>query len=131
MQRIAVLDDDEHWCHVIERFLRKDFEVVTFQEIQRFLTSSIESFDLVIIDFAIPPVNRYEQEMTGIEVINHLKERSGKMPKIVLTSAFISKSDPAIDSKLRSIADAILPKDLGLDAIQATLKQLLSSGDRG
>lgn len=129
MQRIAVLDDDERWCHVIERFLRKDFEVMTFQDIQRFLTSPIESFDLVIIDFAIPPLNRYEQEMTGIEVINHLKEhlkeRPGKMPKVVLTSAFISKNDPTVDSKLKPIADAILPKDLGLDAIRATLKQLL------
>ncbi|WP_421657462.1 hypothetical protein [Leptothermofonsia sp. ETS-13] len=125
MQKIAVLDDDEHWCHTIKRFFRNDFEVTTFQDVQTFLDSPIESYDLIIVDFTITPSHRYEQEKTGIEIINQLRIRLKKPPKLVLTSAFISKNDSGIAANISNIADQILPKDLGLDQILQSIKNLL------
>ncbi|UBF26882.1 response regulator [Kovacikia minuta CCNUW1] len=127
MQKIAVLDDDERWCLAIKRFFRNDFEVVTFTNAQSFLDSAIESYDAVIIDFAISPTLRYERQVSGIEIINQLKEQLEHPPMIILTSAFFSRHDSDVDEKLRSIADAILPKDLGLDEILKMIKRQLAN----
>jgi DNA-binding response OmpR family regulator len=127
MQKIAVLDDDEHWCLAIKRFFRNDFEVVTFTNAQNFLDSTIESYDGIMIDFAISPRLRYERQVSGIEIINQLKEQLENPPVIILTSAFFSRNDSDIDEKLKSVADEILPKDLGLEEILQVFKKLLSA----
>jgi hypothetical protein len=41
-----------------------------------------------------------------------------------LTSAYISKNDVGIYLNPALLADAILPKDMGLDAILTSIKQL-------
>jgi DNA-binding response OmpR family regulator len=127
MQKIAVLDDDEHWCLAIKRFFRNDFEVVTFTNAQNFLDSAIESYDGIMIDFAISPTLRYERQVSGIEIINQLKEQLKNPPVIILTSAFFSRNDSDIDERLKSVADEILPKDLGLEEILQAFKRLLSA----
>ncbi len=124
--RIAVLDDDENWCLAVKRFFRASYEVSTFTDVQSFLASPIESYDLVIVDFTIAPNHRYEQFSNGIEVIQQLKAQITPPPLTMLTSAFISRNDLTIDSTLRTQADAIMPKDCGLDEILQTAKAMLN-----
>jgi len=125
MQRIAVLDDDENWCFAVARFFRNDFDVDTFTDTQSFLAASLESYDVVIIDFAISPTLRYERQVSGIDLIDQLKQQLKKPPIMILTSAFISKNDSSIYQELISAADKLLPKDSGLDTILETVKALL------
>ncbi len=114
MQKIAVLDDDENWCLAVARFFRNDFDVDTFTDTQSFLAASLESYDVVIIDFAISPTLRYERQVSGIDLIDQLKQQLKNPPIMILTSAFISKNDSGIDQELISAADELLPKDSGL-----------------
>ena len=127
MPRVAVLDDDESWCFAIKRFFRADFEVTTFTDAQSFLKADLESYDLVIIDFTIAPNHRHETSTNGIEIIHQLKTDLKKLPLIILTSAFISRTDLAIDGTLSLQADAIMPKDSGLEEMLQTAHALLAS----
>lgn len=127
MPKVAVLDDDESWCFAIKRFFRGNFEVTTFTDAQSFLNAAIESYDLVIIDFTIAPNHRHEPSTNGIEVIHQLKTQLKQPPLTILTSAFISRSDLAINSTLSAHADAIIPKDCGLDEMLLTAQALLAS----
>lgn len=121
------MDDDEGWCFAIKRFFRHSFEVTTFTDAQSFLSAAIESYDLVIIDFTIAPNHRHETSTNGIEVIHQLKTQLKQPPLIILTSAFISRSDLAINGTLNAQADAIMPKDCGLDEMLQTAQRLLIS----
>jgi DNA-binding NarL/FixJ family response regulator len=124
--KVAVLDDDEGWCFAIKRFFRHSFEVTTFTDAQSFLSAALESYDLVIIDFTIAPNHRHETSTNGIEVIYQMKNQLQKPPLIILTSAFISRSDLAINGTLDLHADAIMPKDSGLDEMLRTAQALLA-----
>ncbi|XHX76286.1 MAG: response regulator [Stenomitos frigidus ULC029] len=127
MPKVAVLDDDKAWCVAIKRFFRANFEVTTFTDAQSFLNAAIESYDLVIIDFTIAPHHRHETFINGIEVIRQLKTQLKHPPLTVLTSAFISRGDVAINGILNTYADAIMPKDCGLDEMLQTAQSLLAS----
>ena len=129
--KIAVLDDDEHWCLAIQRFFRTHFDVTTFTETPSFLNAvlnaAVHPYDLVIIDFTIVPSHRHEIPTNGIEIIHQLKTQLKHPPLAILTSAFISRSDLTVEHTLSSQADIIIPKDCGLDEILQTTQQLLHS----
>ena len=127
LPKVAVLDDDEHWCLAIQRFFRTSFDVTIFTDAQSFLNSAIDSYDLVIVDFTIAPNHRHERSTNGIEIIHQLKTQLKQPPLTILTSAFISRSDLAIEHTLGSWADVIMPKDCGLDDVLQTTQQLLAS----
>lgn len=126
MHKIAVIDDDEYWCLAIQRYLRKEFEVHIVTDIQNFLQTS-ESFDLVIVDFAILPQSRFEPLLNGCELIDHFKKKCQPPPLAVLASGFISKNDVRVGEKLCPSADAFLAKDAGLEAVAQIVHQLLAN----
>lgn len=125
MYNIAVLDDDEHWSLAVQRFFRNDFEVAIFTIASRLLRE-VESYDLVIVDFSIPPT-AYEKDMDGRELITHLKQTLSNPPILVLSTAFISKNDSEIGIKICPLADAFFAKDAGLEEILQQTKLLLAS----
>lgn len=131
MPTVAVLDDDERWCLAIKRFFRASFEVTTFTDAQSFLNSALDSYDLVIIDFTIAPNHRHETATNGIEIIHQLKTQLKYPPLMILTSAFISRSDLTLDHALSNQADVVIPKDCGLDDILKTAQALLSAKTHG
>lgn len=128
--KIAVLDDDERWCLAIQRFFRASFDVTTFTDTQSFWQSALETYDLVIIDFTIVPHHRHETATNGIEIIQQLNTQLKHPPLTILTSAFISRSDLTLDHPLGLQANAVMPKDCGLDEILQTVQNLLSSKAR-
>lgn len=123
MYKVAILDDDNYWSLALQRFFQKDFEVFIFTEVDRFL-SKAGQYDLAIVDFSIPSA-RYETNMTGSEIIRHLKEILTDPPLLVLMSGFISQNDIEAGRLICPQADAFLAKDMGLDNILEEIKKLL------
>ncbi|HEY9636287.1 MAG TPA: response regulator [Coleofasciculaceae cyanobacterium] len=125
MYKIAVVDDDKSWCYAVQRFFRKDFEVFTFTKVCYFLPHSKE-YDLVLVDYSIPPAI-YEDEIEGCELIQYLKNTLVNPPILVLSSAFIGKTDLELGKKICPEADAFFAKDAGLEELLQETKQLLAS----
>jgi CheY-like chemotaxis protein len=128
MNTIAVVDDDIHWCYVIERFFRNDLEVYTFPTVSAFLKQLFD-YDLVIVDYSIPPVN-YEENIESCELIHHLKTNLRYPPLVVLISGYVNKNDCELGKKICPEADAFLTKDAGLDELLRQIKQLIASNKK-
>ncbi len=73
--KIAVLDDDELWCQVFQRFFRNTFEVFILSNASS-LIEEIEKepkrYDLIMIDLSLPP-HQYK-EIDGRKLIQHLRK---------------------------------------------------------
>ena len=123
MHTMAVIDDDKYWCHALERFFKNEFEVYTFPTTSDFLQQSFD-FDLVLIDFSIPPVDN-EEYIDSREVIRYLKSLRYS-PVVVLVSGYVSKNDSALGKTISPEADAFFAKDAGLDELLRKLKDLLT-----
>ena len=128
MYKIAVLDDDELWCQVVQRFFRNTFEVFILSN----ATSLIEEiekepkrYDLIMVDLSLPP---YQYKVIdGRKLIQHLRKILSSPPLLVLVTAFIGKNELDAGKIVCEEADAFLAKDAGLDAISQRLQQLLNS----
>ncbi|MBW4488088.1 MAG: response regulator [Trichocoleus desertorum ATA4-8-CV12] len=123
MNKIAILDDDEHWCFSVQRFLRGSFEVSAFHSISE-LIPKVSQYDLVIVDFSIPPT-QYQENIDGCEIIQRIKQGLSHPPILVLATAFISKNSLELGRQLCPEADFFIAKDAGLEFILTTVKQLL------
>ena len=125
--KIAVLDDDELWCQVVQRFFRNTFEVFILSN-ATFLLEEIEKepkrYDLIIVDLSLPP-HQYK-EIDGRKLIQHLRKVLSSPPLLVLVTAFIGKNELDAGEIVCEEADAFLAKDAGLDAISQRLQQLLN-----
>ena len=123
--KIAVLDDDELWCQVVQRFFRSTFEVFILSNASS-LIEEIEKepkrYDLIMVDLSLPP-HQYK-EIDGRKLIQHLRKVLSSPPLLVLVTAFISKNE--LDAGKIVCADDFLAKDAGLDAISQRLQQLLN-----
>ena len=127
MYKIAVLDDDELWCQVVQRFFRNTFEVFILSN----ATSLIEEiekepkrYDLIMVDLSLPP---YQYKVIdGRKLIQHLRKILSSPPLLVLVTAFIGKNELDAGEIICEEADAFLAKDAGLDAISQRLQQLLN-----
>ncbi|GAB4197336.1 MAG: hypothetical protein Fur006_45780 [Coleofasciculaceae cyanobacterium] len=122
MYTIAVVDDDRHWCHAIDRFLKNEFEVYTFPTTADFLKQSFD-FDLVLVDYSIPHLDS-EDYMDSRELIRYLKSLRYP-PIVVLVSGYVSKNNTDLGKTICPEADAFLAKDAGLDELLRTIKELL------
>lgn len=128
MYKIAVLDDDEHWCLAIQRFFRNDFEVSTFSYADSLLEEIVQDFqrfDLIMVDLSIPP-DQFK-DVDGRKLIRYLRESLPEPPVLVLVTAFLSKSDLETGEIKCEEADAFLAKDAGLDEILQRVKSLINS----
>ena len=127
MYKIAVLDYDELWCQVVQRFFRNTFEVFILSN----ATSLIEEiekepkrYDLIMVDLSLPP---YQYKVIdGRKLIQHLRKILSSPPLLVLVTAFIGKNELDAGEIICEEADAFLAKDAGLDAISQRLQQLLN-----
>src|SRR6476646_5772889 len=123
MNKIAILDDDEHWCFSVQRFLRGSFEVFTFNSLSE-LIPKVSQYDLVIVDFSIPP-NQYQENIDGCEIIQRIKQGLSHPPILVLATAFISKNSLELGQQLCPEADFFIAKDAGLEFILTAVSRLL------
>ncbi|WP_421657064.1 response regulator [Leptothermofonsia sp. ETS-13] len=121
MYRIAVVDDNEAWCFVIDNlFQQEDFIVSTFTDAAAFIREA-EQFDIALVDFSIPP-RRYQKEMDGPDIIRKLKTSLAKPPFLVLISAFFTEDVLQSADKICPEADAYLSKSMSLQEILHQVK---------
>lgn len=126
MYKIAIVDDDEHWCLVIKSFFKKNFEVTTYERIP-YALQELLNYDLVIVDFSIPPAGYYDRDIQGCDIIDFLKANSLNPPILVLASGFIGKHEIELGKKICPAADAFFSKDTGLDELLNQTQLLLAS----
>ncbi|MDX2243699.1 MAG: response regulator [Leptolyngbyaceae cyanobacterium bins.302] len=116
MYRIAIVDDNEAWCYVLQTVLQQhDFTVLTFTDAHAFIKVA-QQFDLALIDFSMP-ARPFARELDGCEVINQLKQTLKNPPFMVLTSAFFAQDTLAIARELCPKADAYLSKTTSVTKI--------------
>lgn len=127
MLKIAILDDDELWCQVVQRFFRNTFEVNIFSNATSLLEEiekEPKSYNLIMIDLSLPP-HQYK-EIDGRKLIQHLRKILPEPPLLVLVTAFIGKNELESGEIICEEADAFLGKDAGLDEVSQRLQQLLN-----
>ncbi|MBW4465364.1 MAG: response regulator [Pegethrix bostrychoides GSE-TBD4-15B] len=128
MYKLAILDDDLDWCLAVQRFLRQDFSVDTYQSISSFMWQSelLNQCDALLIDISLPPA-RHEFYLNGIEIVDRLRKTLPSQPLIVLVTAYMSSNELAVSGKeICPGADSYFAKDTGLEVLARQLKQLLA-----
>jgi DNA-binding response OmpR family regulator len=121
--RVLLVDDEPLYANAVrERLQESDFEVAVAEDGRSALeVFERESFDLVILDVALPGLN-------GLEVAARIRERSD-VPIIVISG----DDDP--DARLRAFdegADDFIAKDTGFAEVVRRLRAVLRrAGPRG
>ena len=123
MYTMAVVDDDKHWCFTIDRFFRNEFEVYSFPTAADFLKQSFE-FDLVIVDYSIPPL--YDEDYVESRELIHYLKKLRYPPLVLLVSGYVSKNDSTLAKNICPEADGFCAKDAGLDELSRKIKELLA-----
>lgn len=122
MYKVAVVDDDEHWCQAVKRFFRYRFDVTTFTDPECFVQRSQE-FDLVLVDFVLLPMFFFEPIHNGYELVQFLKRHLEHPPLMMLVSGMID----AEDHYLFPEADACIIKTVDLDDLERQMFRLFAS----
>jgi CheY-like chemotaxis protein len=130
MYKLAILDDDEHWCRVAQRFLKEEYAVATYKSVSSFLwqLEELKQYDIFLVDFMLPTA-RHELSTDGIEIITALKRRLPHSPVVLLVTAFMSRNELDVHGKeMCPEADGFFAKDAGLEILAHQIKQLLTPG---
>jgi FixJ family two-component response regulator len=102
--RIAIVDDDPSVQKALTRALRvRAFQTQTYGSAKEFLTALSDGMpDCLIVDLQMP-------EMTGLELLQHLRRNGIRIPTIVITA----HADIGFRERCESAgAVAFLPKPL-------------------
>ncbi|MEA5599586.1 response regulator [Nostoc sp. UHCC 0252] len=129
MYKLAILDDDEHWCRIVQRFMKQQYAVVTYKSVSSFLweLEELNQYDIFLVDFVLPTA-RYELSIDGMEIITALKRRLPNSPVIILVTAFMSKNELEVHGKqMCPEADGFFAKDAGLELLADQIKRLLTA----
>ncbi|PHJ38972.1 acetoacetate metabolism regulatory protein AtoC [Desulforamulus profundi] len=117
MNKILVIDDEEHMCWALEKGLRQEgYQVLTATRGKQgleLLRKEIPS--LVILDLKMP-------EMDGLEVLVKAKDLMPKLPVIMITAH--GTIDTAIEAMKLGAADYIT-KPFDLDELKLVVRQAL------
>lgn len=126
MYRVAIVDDNELWCLVLETSLRhQGFMVSTFTDAHSFLEVA-DQFDLALVDFSMP-TRPFQKELDGSRVIAELKSRLEKPPTLILTSAYFTDQVLPLAHEICPEADVCLSKSTCLEEIIETVKHCVTS----
>lgn len=116
MYRIAIVDDNEAWCYVLQTVLSQhNYDVLTFTDAYEFLNVA-HRFDLALIDFSMP-TRPFRKELDGSQVIKQLKHRLKTPPILVMCSSFFTEETLDVARHLCPEADAYLSKSTNLTKI--------------
>lgn len=124
MYRIAVIDDDKNWCFTIKNFLKKSFEVTTFERTPSLL-QELFSYDLVMINDSAPPAISGDIDVKGCEIIRCVKKQVFNPPILVLIAESIEINNTNITREICPEADAFFTKNMELDELLQQTQQLI------
>jgi two-component system chemotaxis response regulator CheB len=124
--RVLVVDDSALYRKVVSEILRElpDVEVVATAVDGQIALQKIEELrpDLVTLDVEMP-------QLTGVEVLRHLRER-GSETGVIMLSAFTSSSAAATTEALRLGAFDFVLKPTGTDMVESRQQLARRLGDR-
>ncbi|AVH70958.1 response regulator [Nostoc sp. 'Lobaria pulmonaria (5183) cyanobiont'] len=129
MYKLAILDDDEHWCKILQGFLKQEYAMVTYKSVSSFLweLEELNQYDIFLVDFMLPTA-RYELNTDGTQIVTTLKGRLLHSPVVILVTAYMSMNELEVHGKqMCPEADAFFAKDAGLEILARQMKQLLTS----
>ncbi|MEH2400058.1 response regulator [Nostoc sp.] len=130
MYKVAILDDDEHWCRIVQRFLKEEYAVAAYKSVSSFLweLDILNQYDIFLVDFVLPTA-RHELNTDGMEIVTALKRRLPRSPVVILVTAYMSMNELEVHGKqMCPEADAFFAKDAGLEILTHQMKQLLIPG---
>lgn len=115
-KRCAVVDDlqtsREYLSHIVSGM---GYSATAFDSAQAFLEADYDSFDVIVLDLAMP-------EMSGVDLLNILKERGlSPFPPVILVSAELEQlqSDDPVNSLIwKTHTKPLMRSDLELDLQQ-------------
>jgi len=116
MKKILIVDDRTEMLKMIGRFLdKKCFVVCLSNSVEKALSLCEEmKFDLVVSDFDLG-------EISGIELINKIRERQPKIKTILMSGSFNFDEEML---KTEGI-DAFLQKPFEVKELKALIKRIL------
>ncbi len=126
MYKIAVVDDDEHWCLAIQSFFQKSFEVTLFQGIPYSLHELVD-YDLVMAYCLLKPEKGAEINSQGFEIIRFLKSHIPNPPLLIIISDSLSQDKIELGRKIFPEADAFFAKDTDREVLLQQTLQLINS----
>jgi CheY-like chemotaxis protein len=127
MYKLAILDDDEHWSRIVQRFLKEEYAVATYKSVSSFLweLEELNHYDIFLVDFMLPTA-RHEANTDGIGIVTALKRDLLYSPVVILVTAFMSKNELEVHGRqMCPEADGFFAKDAGLELLAHQMKQLL------
>ena len=126
MKKIAILDDYDDFCVVMECLLGSYFEVSGFTDTSLFLEKvKTEKYTVALIDLSIKPIPGGKIK-DGCDLIQYLKENLPEPPLMILFSGWFNKNDLDEAKNICPIADSFLPKDSDLENILAEINRLIT-----
>lgn len=116
---IMVVDDEESIREFLQIMLKREGYQVSVHESPKAALKSLENntIDLVISDLTMP-------EMTGIEFLTHIKDRSPNTSMIMITA--FGSTETAVQAMKLGAADYIL-KPFQIDAIKIAISKALKT----
>lgn len=126
MHHLAIVDDNESWCFVMAQRLEQcGYHVSTFTSPRTFLPQ-LRRFDLVLVDFSIPPL-RYEIDVDGATLIRNIKQNVENPPILILISSFFTAEVIEQITDLYPEADAIMGKQVDSRELVTQIHHLLAT----
>lgn len=127
MHSIALIDDNDCFCQVMQCFLSNYFDFHCFTDTNLFLEAiRSHKYQLVLVDFSIAPTHQMLVR-NGCELIEYVKKNLEQPPLLVLFTGWIGNQPVAEGKKLCPIADGFVAKDSGIDEILQQINTLLTS----
>lgn len=121
--RIAIVDDNESWCFILQRALQQQgYETKTFSDPWRFLQQATQ-FHLAIVDYCLH-TPQYQRSLDGVELICRIKTQSSSAPLMVLTSSYFPDESPEALQSFCPEADLVLPRPLQIQTLLHPIQRL-------
>lgn len=117
MSRILLVEDEDHLCGFISKWLRDEMHIVDVCEsgVEALEILARETYDAIVLDIMLPGLD-------GIEVCKRFRQAGGTTPIVMLTAK------RTLESKLNGLdsgADDYLTKPFKLKELSARLRAVL------
>jgi CheY-like chemotaxis protein len=121
MRKILYVEDDPINALVVQKLLKKEFDVIHSADGETCLTMlKDEKFDLILMD-----INLGKGKMNGVETMHQIKDNpnTSEIPVIAVTSYALPEDKQRF---LREGFDAYVPKPVDREFLLATIHQYLA-----
>ena len=129
-KKILIIDDDQEMCEEIAEILKDEGYLVSmaFDGLRGKNLIEKYDYDLLILDVKMPG-------LSGLDILESIKERNMKLEVLVLTGKPLSRNLPEKirrkdkEEYILELADGIISKPFDIKILLSKIKQLLDKDD--